>query len=289
MYPSRMVKEDRFFIECENIPLPILIFDSKGLIYLCNKNLLKLLKDPDKKSIEGKKLSKIIRGKTTAIKKETEEVLHKGKNVAKLTTNIGFIRSIAIPVTLFLTKLEEDPQKRDLILGAAVEVPYNYKVATKLKYMAAHDELTGLHNRREFNKSMHKIESSGQKVGIISVDIDDLKKVNDSEGHAAGDKLIQHTAEILKKTFRENDIISRVGGDEFVVLLHEANGYETKLTRARMIRTLNSYNKKLGVNLGLSVGTSTWSSSAKFSIQEALDRADKRLRDNKRTRKAGRA
>jgi diguanylate cyclase (GGDEF)-like protein len=84
------------------------------------------------------------------------------------------------------------------------------------------DELTGLYNRRGFFVSAQqqlKLANRYNKgIFIFSADLDDLKIINDNFGHKTGDSALVETANILKKTFRESDIIARIGGDEFVIL-----------------------------------------------------------------------
>lgn len=93
----------------------------------------------------------------------------------------------------------------------------------KLEKQANRDYLTNLHNARYFNeiaKDLIKISKRENKaLGIIVLDIDRFKNINDTYGHAAGDEIIKSLASLLKKHTRESDIVSRLGGDEFAILL----------------------------------------------------------------------
>jgi len=106
------------------------------------------------------------------------------------------------------------------IIGAAVERNY---LLNKLERIAVTDELTSLLNRRGFmllgEQHIKQIIRSQQPTALIFIDMDGLKWINDNLGHEEGDRAICDMAAILKLTFRDSDIIGRIGGDEFVSLL----------------------------------------------------------------------
>ncbi|WHY00076.1 EAL domain-containing protein [Neobacillus sp. DY30] len=105
----------------------------------------------------------------------------------------------------------------------AVDVANRKKAEEQLTYLAFHDPLTGLPNRRkldrELQKSITEAKEKNMRVGVIFLDLDRFKNINDSLGHKMGDKVLQVIAERLKGSLRSNDTISRQGGDEFVILL----------------------------------------------------------------------
>ena len=95
----------------------------------------------------------------------------------------------------------------------------------RIRHLAHHDELTGLPNRNLFRdraqQAMAQAERTRRKVGLIFLDLDRFKHINDSLGHYAGDKLLQHMAERLAAAVRQSDTVARLGGDEFVIVLPE--------------------------------------------------------------------
>ncbi|WP_448549649.1 EAL domain-containing protein [Thalassotalea fusca] len=96
------------------------------------------------------------------------------------------------------------------------------KAQTELLYIANHDELTGLANRNHFHsrllESIARAKRSSQKVALYFLDLDRFKLINDSLGHAMGDKLLKKIAQRLTSIMREHDVVARLGGDEFIIL-----------------------------------------------------------------------
>ncbi|MEM5776424.1 MAG: diguanylate cyclase, partial [Anaerolineaceae bacterium] len=94
----------------------------------------------------------------------------------------------------------------------------------KLRYQSTHDTMTNLFNRSFFDETLENFDPRNSPLtGIIIVDVDGLKEVNDHDGHKAGDRLIQQVARILTASFRSSDIIARIGGDEFAILLFDTD------------------------------------------------------------------
>jgi diguanylate cyclase (GGDEF)-like protein len=110
-----------------------------------------------------------------------------------------------------------------------------------------------------------------------------LKKINDQKGHAEGDRALIDFADILKKTFRESDIIARIGGDEFVVMVESSNG-EDEILMTRLDENLRDHNAKgtRSYTLSISVGVSRFDPKNPASIDELLSRADSSMYTQKR-------
>lgn len=107
-----------------------------------------------------------------------------------------------------------------------------------IQYEASHDSLTGLVNRREFERVLTNsmtMLSGKQQHALLFMDLDDFKVVNDSCGHAAGDQLLKDLAQSLSASIRQTDVLARVGGDEFSVLLHDCD-LEAAYTIAEKLR-----------------------------------------------------
>jgi len=141
------------------------------------------------------------------------------------------------------------------------------------------DELTGLYNRRRFfilaEQYIKLSVRTNKKLLLLFIDMDDLKSINDHHGHNEGDHALIDLANILKKTFRESDIVARIGGDEFVVLSESTDGNdEIPLTRLHEnVKDCNAKRSRL-YTLSISVGTTQFDPKHPISIDELLSEAD---------------
>jgi len=116
---------------------------------------------------------------------------------------------------------------------------------------ATRDGLTGLYNRRFFQETLaNHIEAAvryGRELSLVLFDIDHFKQINDQSGHPAGDKVLKHFADQLRKTARHADIVCRIGGDEFAVLLPETS----KTNAAHFVKRVVSKQKFPTVSAGI--------------------------------------
>ena len=143
---------------------------------------------------------------------------------------------------------------------------------------ATTDPLTGLSNRRGFFLLAEHLRSAcertRQEALLMFIDLDRFKSINDTHGHAVGDQALLDTADILRHTFRQSDVIGRMGGDEFCVL---CIGTRDEVTvRARMERAFIRHNAEAGrpYNLQFSAGIVHFDSEQHRSIAALLKRSD---------------
>src|SRR5262249_3264728 len=122
---------------------------------------------------------------------------------------------------------------------------------------------------------------------LIFVDLDGLKYINDQLGHAAGDRALVDTGTVLKSTFRERDIVARLGGDAVVVLVTGSSAVREADLLARLAARLEALNARAGreFQLGFSTGVAAFDPSSPESLEDLLSEADGRMYLDKRRRK----
>jgi diguanylate cyclase (GGDEF)-like protein/PAS domain S-box-containing protein len=161
----------------------------------------------------------------------------------------------------------------------------------ELYSQALSDELTGLHNRRGFaalaGQQLKLAERSGASLRLVYADLDDLKDINDAHGHAAGDRALVDFAAVMRKTFRESDILARIGGDEFAALAMDYTETDDAALAARLQENLDAHNAggDLPYHLSASVGVIRYDPQSPRGVDELLDEADRSMYTKKRDRR----
>ncbi|MCK5002753.1 MAG: diguanylate cyclase [Gammaproteobacteria bacterium] len=189
------------------------------------------------------------------------------------------------------SNLKETTVSRDRL---AEEVNHRRALESELREQSLKDELTGLYNRRGFRKLAGKQLSISERNKLnnflLYADMDFLKKINDEMGHNTGDSALIDIAGVLRKTFRESDIIARLGGDEFAVLLTENKDLQDiESIENRLHKIIDSFNRNADrpYKLSLSVGIVKCDFSSAWSLDRVMSTADALMYKQKRVRKAG--
>jgi len=158
----------------------------------------------------------------------------------------------------------------------------------QLARMARHDPLTGVLNRYALEELLRRETSRSTRydrpIGLLMIDVNRFKEINDRFGHAMGDKVLQGVADVVRRNVRESDLVVRYGGDEFLVILPETDG-ETDVVKARILAEVahrNETNPLLEFPVTLAIGSIHWAPGGR-SIEEALADADRRMYEEKRS------
>jgi diguanylate cyclase (GGDEF)-like protein/PAS domain S-box-containing protein len=165
------------------------------------------------------------------------------------------------------------------------------RMQEELRTLTLTDALTGLYNRRGFlalaEQHLKIASRMGVKVFMIYADMDALKGINDAFGHQEGDEALRETARILGETFRESDIVSRIGGDEFVVMPVGNSVESATLLTTRLDRNLREYNAKKihAYSLSLSIGITHYDPAHPVSVEDLLSQGDKLMYEQKLAKK----
>lgn len=157
----------------------------------------------------------------------------------------------------------------------------------ELHYVSLHDHLTGLYNRAYFEQQMQQLHNTQHlPITVIVCDLDGLKAVNDTLGHQFGDQLLKVAATALSAAFTSNDIIARIGGDEFAILLPNTPLLEAEAAYQRIRVAETAYNvQKNIIVLSISIGMAI-SSQHSANLNELFLEADNNMYKEKKKRKA---
>jgi len=159
------------------------------------------------------------------------------------------------------------------------------RTLSELRDAAVLDELTGVYNRRGFTslgeQHLAKARRDQTAITVLFVDVDGLKRVNDTFGHEEGDRLLRDLADLMKVTFRASDVVGRVGGDEFCALLLDDG--ETSAGAARLRQAIQRQNSsaKRRFQLSCSIGFVSLRPSTDSTLPDLLSRADQAMYEDK--------
>jgi diguanylate cyclase (GGDEF)-like protein/PAS domain S-box-containing protein len=252
--------------------------DLNGNCTFCNNSCLEMLRYKDHSDLIGKNMhSKILNNNIDGTSAKASECsilkrIIKGEGIHAEDEVFWRSDGTCFPVEYFT-----HPQYRDgKIIGAVVtfmDISERKKSHEEILFLSYHDQLTGLYNRRYFEDELNKLDNpSNYPLTIVMADMNGLKLVNDSLGHAIGDELLKKVADVLKRGWGRNSTIARLGGDEFVVLLPRTGLKETE----QIIRHINKIaiqEKVENVDISISFGYETKTTKSE-SIQDVFKKAE---------------
>ena len=172
------------------------------------------------------------------------------------------------------------------VLGAFAEA--HYAVQSSLRQLASTDPLTKVSNIERFYHELAQLAAAGTRYVVMVLDLDELKALNDRHGHQAGSAAIQTVANVLRSVVRGTDTIARYGGDEFVVILREADraGAQIVANRIREMLKKERLSQAPEVILNISIGVAVAHEDGENS-DELLAAADRAMYEDKRSHKVG--
>ncbi|MGE5418292.1 MAG: PAS domain S-box protein [Acidobacteriota bacterium] len=274
--------ERRFRTILESVQLIAVMTDAGGYIKFCNSFLLELT---------GWKLEEILdkhyidvfvhpRSRDKARKalfglRDSGTLATHGENT--LVTRHGKSRRIHWNATLLL----DDESRPSGVVAIGEDITERREAEKQIQYLTLHDKLTGLYNRVYFEEEMLRLEGSHTNVALIMCDVDGLKLVNDSLGHEAGDALLNDTARLVSKFGKGARVTARVGGDEFAILIPNADRLEVEELCNEIGICVEEYNSnEPKTPLSMSVGFS-FRSNISMSMADLFKEADNNMQREK--------
>jgi diguanylate cyclase (GGDEF)-like protein/PAS domain S-box-containing protein len=186
---------------------------------------------------------------------------------------------------------QEDMALLEFVSTQVAQAIERKRLEEEIRSLSLTDELTGLNNRRGFIllaeqevKLAHRMKRA---MLLFFGDVDNLKAINDTWGHAKGDLALKVISTILKENFRESDILSRIGGDEFVVLAVDASKESVEIITNRIQAALDAFNQQGGetYHLAISLGIARFDPEAPCKVSELIAQADGLMYQQKQARK----
>ncbi len=176
-------------------------------------------------------------------------------------------------------------------LSSGEDITEKRKLEDALRAMAITDELTGLYNRRGFmtlaTQQVKIAQRAGDYMLLFFADLDNMKWINDTLGHKVDDEALKKAARILKETFRESDIIARMGGDEFAILAIDAKDTVANIMCERLGEKIDFYNNmgNDGFELSMSIGYARFDPAIPKTLDELIEVADAMMYEDKKSKK----
>lgn len=233
------------------------IMDLDGKFLYINQATIELIQKP-KPDILGKFLYDFGVSSKEELKAHIQSIIDtqvpsRGEMTFKTSSSKG------ISFEYIFSPILDEQKKLEAIAGISRDITERKEAEEKVWQSANYDFLTGLPNRRLFNdrlKEAIKEVGRDREFALLFIDLDGFKKINDSFGHEVGDLLLKQAAERIKKTVRETDMVARMGGDEFTVILKDINIGDVKVVSEKVLAELNrpfEINQN-SINISCSIG-----------------------------------
>jgi len=169
------------------------------------------------------------------------------------------------------------------IVGTSIDITARKKQEEEIKYISYHDKMTDLYNRTYFENEIERLNNSRRlPITILVADLDNLKYINDNYGHQSGDEYIITAAHLIKSSIRDEDIVARIGGDEFAIILPKTDESGARAVTRRIKKLEQKYRKSNNSiqDFSISVGYGIVSNTEE-DLQEAFKNADRMMYQNK--------
>lgn len=281
--------EQRYQTLFEQTPIGLVRFDSRGVITDANARFLALMGAADKDAIKDLNLLYSKEAKDAGLEDRIKECMeNKTASQGELLFGLPGGKKIWLRYNIDPV-LNQDGSLREVIMACE---DYTEKKANEMKimYLSFHDRLTGLYNRAFFEEELKRIDVERQlPLSIAMGDINGLKLVNDAFGHQEGDRLLRKIADILRQSCREEDIIARWGGDEFIILLPQTD-HKTAANICERIKRNAASAEASPIALSIALGYAAKENTGQ-NINEILKKAENdmylnKLMESKTTRSA---
>ncbi|MDD3268664.1 MAG: PAS domain S-box protein [Syntrophomonadaceae bacterium] len=255
----------------------MMIFDENMLISLVNSEFEKL-SGYSKAEIHNRKMwPEFVCQEDLNRMKEYHRIRRVNPELAPSTYEFKLLNKAGEQKDIFIT-VDLIPGTRNSVVSF-MDISERKRAEAQVRYLSFNDKLTGLYNRAFFDEELHRLNTPRQlPLSLIIGDVNGLKLINDALGHETGDQLLKKVAEVLKQSCRQEDIIARWGGDEFIVLLPRTDPQMASKICER-IKDNSGSSKEFPIPISISLGLATITSSLQDMHQLIKEAEDKMYRN----------
>ena len=271
--------ERRFRRLVEKFPTPVFTADASGMVLSVSEPAIGMLAGAEEAPLHLWDL--VAFDQADAVRAAWSELTVTGEFDVVVTD-----RSLTRVLRFRATSAAIDDGELEEILCTVEDVTAEMAERDELSWQATRDEQTGVGNRTGLRLGWEQLRDEGRPIGVMFLDLDDFKQVNDSHGHGVGDEVLAEIGERLRSFARAGDVVARFGGDEFVVLMSLSSSVEdpTMLSRFRqelcrpVLHTAGIWNARVSVGFVEAFPTE--------ALESAVSRADRSMYEEKARRKA---
>jgi diguanylate cyclase (GGDEF)-like protein/PAS domain S-box-containing protein len=284
---GRRLAERRFRAAFEHAPIGVCVLDldlngpDPGQWVTVNDALAELL-GCDRETLLGRRVSSFLHPEELDVTRHRLAELAAGR-AERITAECRMLHADGQVVWTLVTvaAVNGDDGRPAYGIGQVVDITERKRFEGQLQYLADHDALTGLFNRRRFEEELDHVLSAAERYerhgAVVVLDLDGFKYVNDTLGHPVGDELMARLSGTLRAELRETDVIARLGGDEFGVILPEVSGPEATAVATKLLRAVERdgivaddvRHARVTASAGLALFTGTDGLSAEELLVEA--------------------
>lgn len=270
----------------EDAPHGVAVVGPDGLVRRTN-GALREITGAAASALDGRPFTSLGAPEDTVLSDLLDDHLLRGLESSTAEAVVRDRQGNHVPVSVSSRHLRHPDPSHDVILANIVDVSEQRRYEQRLAHLADHDVLTGLANRRLFEKELERHLDHCRRYGptgaVLLLDLDNFKQVNDTLGHGAGDELIVDVAGLLRQGLRATDLVARLGGDEFAVLLPRGDLADAESVAQSLVARVREHAATLdGVRrrVTTSIGVATFKAAAEHSL-DMLALADLTMYDAK--------
>ena len=262
------------------IPIPIFYKDRKGVYLGCNKAFEGFV-NLSKEEFIGKTVYELFSKEKATLYFQKDEELFTNPGIQVYDGKVDSDEDAPYNVRFHKATFKDDKGEITGLIGAIFDITKEVKQEKYLKKLASYDGLTGLYNRRKgillLEKQINQSKYDNFPFSVVMADIDNFKKINDTYGHNYGDDILRAISQVLKNNLRDQDVIFRHGGEEFIYFLPKMNREQaffiSEKIRKSILKYFENHDKNKCNPITASFGISTYPIDGD-DVDQLINKAD---------------